>query len=278
MTNNLCMQTLRCYSQYFLTALLSLVLALPALANSIDPGKPTVLVTGSNRGIGLGFAAHYAQSGWNVIATARSPGRADELKQLADAHNNLVIEELDVTDVDEITGISEKYRGVPVDLLINNAGILGDMAAQNLGAYDYDTFEQVMAVNVFGPMKVSEAFADNVAMSEQKKIVTITSGAAIVSTPARFAGMQFYGISKAAVNKAMRGVQAELRDRGVIVAIISPGGVQTDMLEEAFGGNSSNFNAQTVEEAVTAIAKVIGGLDSSYNGEHLDYNGNVMPW
>ena len=247
-------------------------------AGSVEPGKPTVLITGSNRGIGLGFATHYAGAGWNVIASTRSPGRADELNGLAAQFPNVVVEKMDVTDVADISALGNKYRGVPIDLLINNAGILGDMAMQNLGTYDYDTFEQVMAVNVFGPLKVSEAFAENVALSSAKKIVTITSGAAITSSPAMFTGMQFYGISKAAVNKAMRGLQAELRDRGIIVALISPGGVQTDMLEQAFGGRASNFNAQTVGEAVTAIAQVIESLDSSYDGRHLDYNGNTVPW
>ncbi len=71
-------------------------------ASSIDPAKPTALVTGSNRGIGLAFTKYYLQQGWNVIATARSPDKASELRALSSKHNNLIIEQLDVTDYQRV--------------------------------------------------------------------------------------------------------------------------------------------------------------------------------
>ncbi len=141
-----------------------------------DADAPTVLITGSNRGIGLEFARQYAVKGWNVIATTRNPDSADELNAIADAHSNLIVETLDVTDLSGIAALAEKYEGTGIDVLINNAGILGNVETQELGQFDYANFQQIMAVNTFGPLAVSQAFLDHVSASDQKKIVTLASG------------------------------------------------------------------------------------------------------
>ena len=153
-----------------------------AHAGSIDENKPTVLITGANRGIGLAFVEHYIGEGWNVIATARTPDRADDLKAKESDYPNLVIEQLDVTDDDRIAALAEEYSSTPIDILLNNAGVLGETGKQSMGSLDRDTFEQVMAVNVFAPMKMIEAFSDHVAQSDHKKIVTISSGAGVQSS------------------------------------------------------------------------------------------------
>ena len=261
-----------------LLAVTALFVAIAGNANELAAGKDTVLITGANRGIGLGFAQHYAAAGWNVIATARSPRGAEELQTLAVQYPNVIVEALDVTDDNAINALSTRYQGKPIDLLINNAGVLGDLEAQRFGDYDADVFQQVMAVNVFGPMKMSEAFADQVAASKHRKIVTITSSAAIITGASRPNALQFYSISKAAVNKAMRGIQGELASKGVLVILLSPGGVMTDMVREAFGDRVSQMNTQTVDQSVSAMAEVIAGVDSSYDGSHLDYKGNKIPW
>ena len=90
---------------------------------TIDADRPTVLITGSNRGIGFAFAKHYAAEGWNVLATVRSPDRARELQALADTNEHIIIEQLDVTDYERIEELAEAYGDTLVDLLINNAGI-----------------------------------------------------------------------------------------------------------------------------------------------------------
>ena len=120
-----------------------------AQAGSIDPDRSTVLITGSNRGIGLAFAQHYVAAGWNVLATTRTPERATELLAMADAYEHLLIEQLDVTDNERIAGLAASYRGTTIDVLINNAGVLGDLEKQSWGSLDSATFEQVLAVNVF---------------------------------------------------------------------------------------------------------------------------------
>ena len=259
----------------------------------LDTDRSTVLITGSNRGIGLGFAAYYADAGWNVIATARNPLDASELQMLADDSTNIVVEELDVLDTAELEFLSQKYSGIEIDLLINNAAFHGGAPSDHLlGTYDYSTFERYMSVNVFGPLAVAEAFVDSIAASEQKKIVTLTTGLASVTSPPPISCFAFQGISKAAANKAMRTLQIELRPRGIIVALISPGTVATDGLAAAGSAMApclegmppamqvaAGGGAQySVEESVAAMAEVIEGLDETYDGSHLNLTGEIAPW
>lgn len=105
----------------------------------------TVLITGANRGLGLEFAKQYATAGWSVIATARNPDAASELRALAAKESRVSIENLDVLDTAAIEALAAKYRGRPIDVLLNNAGVLGDMKLQALGSFDYAEFEEVMA-------------------------------------------------------------------------------------------------------------------------------------
>ena len=126
-----------------------------SVANADGLATPTVLITGSSRGIGYELARQYAERGWGVIATCRTPERATALQLLAQSHSNVVIERLDVTDFTEIDNVAEKYRDVPIDVLINNAGILGDNDKQKFGTFDYSAFDEVMAVNTKGPIRIS---------------------------------------------------------------------------------------------------------------------------
>jgi len=253
-----------------------LLISQNVFAQRIDPDQPTVLITGSNRGIGLAFVGHYAAEGWNVIATVRAPDRADDLKALAARNERVVVEQLDVTDYARIAELAAKYTGTPIDVLINNAGIYGARDRQKWGSLDPEAFHRINAVNVLGPLKMAEAFADHVAASEQKKIISITSGAGSVSPDRVAGGGVFYGISKAALNMAMRKARAELADRGIIVASIAPGLVLTDMLRT--NRPSLVPRAHAPEESVEGIAEVIESLDHTYDGQPLNFNGAVIPW
>jgi len=99
-----------------------------------------------------------------------------------------------VTDLATAREAAAKLDGRPVDLLLNSAGI-GGPPRQTVGAIDYDAWAKVLDVNTMGPMRVTEAFADNVARSNRKLIVTITSGmgslAENTSGPARPFGLLF---------------------------------------------------------------------------------------
>ncbi len=195
---------------------------------ALAQGSPTVLITGSSRGMGFELTKQYAANGWTVIATCRTPGTANALSALADENPNIVIEELDVTDNAEIEALAAQYKDTPIDVLINNAGIFGPVANQTLEELDYDTFTQVMAVNVYGPLKMSQAFAGSVAASDQKKIVTITSGLGSMALTEDYGGYYFYRVSKSGANIVGRTLAADLRDRGILIGLFNPGIVDTE--------------------------------------------------
>ncbi len=243
---------------------------------SLDADRPTVLITGSNRGIGLAFVRHYVAEGWNVLATARTPSEADELHAMAAEYEHLLVEQLDVTDGGRIRELAANYAGTPIDVLINNAGMYGGTAEQTLGTFDAQTFHDVMAVNVLAPMQMAEAFADHVAASEQKKIVSITSGAGSVSRETVSTGGAYYGISKTALNMAMRKVGAQLAGRGIVVALVAPGPVVTDMLRD--NRPSLLPRASTPESSVAGMVAVIEGLDGSHDGRPLNFDGSTVAW
>ena len=128
-----------------------------------------------------------------------------------------------------------------------------------------------------------ETFADHVARSEHKKIVSISSGASVLSNPPRSGGVYFYRISKTALNMAMRVAQRDLKDKGVLVIPISPGVVDTDMLRNAYGDRDTASaaglpRAQSTKTSVDGMTTVIESIDSSYDGSHMNHNGNVQPW
>jgi NAD(P)-dependent dehydrogenase (short-subunit alcohol dehydrogenase family) len=239
-----------------------------------DPERPTVLITGSNRGIGFAFVEHYSEAGWNVIATARSPESAIELNAVAAANPQVVVEQLDVTDLDRITALARRYQGIPIDVLINNAAVLGDLDGQQYGTLDYEQFQWTMAVNVYGPMAMAEAFQANVAMSEQKKIVTLTSGLGSLTLMSKMQGMTYYRISKAGVNMGMRAIRANLKNDDIIVALIAPGMVETQLLADS----GYRGKALAPRDSAAGMAEIIAGLTLDDKGVPINVDGVVIPW
>ncbi len=240
-------------------------------AASADQG--TVLITGANRGIGLEFTRQYAQKGWKVIATCRNPGAATELQMIAGEHPGVVIEQLDVTDHPRIDTLAEKYRDTPIDVLLNNAGISGrHLDSQSAGRIDIDVFNQVMAVNNIGPLKMAEAFLDHVAASREKKIMTVSSSVGSISKP--FGGGYIYGPSKAAVDIVMRSMSRDrsVTDRGIIVGLLSPGVVDTDFMK---GVPMPKISPQ---ESVAGMIAIIDGFTVETAGTLRRYNGEVVGW
>jgi NAD(P)-dependent dehydrogenase (short-subunit alcohol dehydrogenase family) len=243
-------------------------------AADFDAAQPTVLITGANRGIGLAFTRHYVAAGWNVIATARKPDQADELQAVAAGNPRLLIAQLDVTDLERIEALAAELDGVPIDVLINNAAVLGSLPGQLYGSLDFDQFEWTMAVNVYGPMAMAESFRDNVAASEQKKIVTLTSGLGSLTLMSKMPGMTYYRISKAGVNMAMRAIRANLRQEGIIVALIAPGMVQTQLLADS----GYRGKALSPTDSVAGMAEIIAALTLDDPGTPTNVDGATIPW
>lgn len=248
----------------------------------LDPAKRTditgtVLITGANRGIGLEMARNYAKRGWTVIATARKPAKAADLNAIAAEYDNVAVEQVDVLNQAQVDALAAKYKGKPIDVLLNNAAILGAPDEQKFGAYDFALFQRVMNTNVAGPLRMAQAFADNVAASEQKKIVAITSVQGSIAL-IRGDTIQFYNASKSALNMSMRAVSAAVKKQGVTVALISPGAVNTDMMREALGNSNVRMRLLTPADSAEAVINVIDQYGFDMSGTFMDHRGTKIPW
>lgn len=242
----------------------------PSRAMSAAAQPATVLITGANRGIGLEFTRQYAAKGWTVIATTRRPMQADRLQLLARQQDNVTVELLDVTDGDHLAALAKKYNGRPIDVLINNAGVSGDFQGpgQAFGTLDYTTVDTFMSVNAIGPLRVTEALYENVKASRQKKVVAITALLGVHSFKyGGFDGAYWYKVSKAAMNAAMYNLSREAAKDGVTVALLTPGEVAVEKVENP----GPNFIPPA--ESIAGMIRVIESLDVEDAGAIIRYNG-----
>jgi NAD(P)-dependent dehydrogenase (short-subunit alcohol dehydrogenase family) len=229
----------------------------------------TVLVTGANRGLGLEFVRQYAADGWRVFAGCRDPGAAKELDRLAAASGGKVrVLALDVTDTASVRAAAQSLAGEPIDLLINNAGV-GAPKNQRLGSLDYAAWARVLDANTMGPMRVVEAFLENVAAGGERRIVTLTSAMGSIADNAS-GGSYAYRSSKAAVNIVMKSLSIDLAPRGITCVVVHPGWVRTDM-----GGPGGKLDPP---ESVAALRRLIAGLRPQDTGRFFNYDGKPYPW
>jgi len=245
----------------------------------MDANSPTVLVSGANRGVGLALVQEFAGHGWNVLAAARSPEAAPELAALARANPRIVPEALDVTSVASMQALAARIRGRPLDLLFNNAAVLGDRhdlgnRRQQLGGLDEALFDRVMKTNVYGPLKLAETLVDNVLASRQKKIVTLSSGLGSLAMMGAMSRFYYYQMSKAALNMGLRALRHDLRPRGITVAILAPGLVKTDLLAE------SGYTGEALSAAQSAagLYRLVERLTIDDPGLPINVDGRVIPW
>jgi NAD(P)-dependent dehydrogenase (short-subunit alcohol dehydrogenase family) len=238
----------------------------------------TVLVSGANRGIGLRLARNYAERGWTVIATARKPDKATELNELAAGNPKVSVEQMDLLDHASIDALAMKLKDVPIDVLLNNAAMLGDPAGQDFGTLDFALMEQVYAVNTVGTMKMAEAFISNIETSEQKKLVAVTSLQASISS-LRDPLIPFYKMSKTALNMGMKSISQRLKKKGVTVVIFSPGAVDTEIMNAALGhaGMKGGFLI-TPEESAEAVINIVAQYNIETTGAFMSHRGNEIPW
>jgi NAD(P)-dependent dehydrogenase (short-subunit alcohol dehydrogenase family) len=232
----------------------------------------TVLITGSNRGIGLGFVEAYAERGWQVIATCREPQRADALRALAETHDRVSVEALDVTDAAAIAALADKLKGQPIHVLINNAGITGDPRAQGIDGMDLAAYERVLAVNTLGPARISEAFLPNLRAADNPRIINISTSEASFGLDRGPARIAFYRSSKAALNMFMLNYAKMAAADGIAVALVNPGAVDTDMMR------GLNMPKRPVSLAVAEVMAIADRLTVEQSGRFFNYDGKVIPW
>ena len=267
-------------------AIVATVLACGALALLRVASADTVLITGANSGLGLELVKQYAAKGWTVIATHRRHDVPETLAPLAARYPNVRVEHMDVSSIEDVRASAARLKGVPIDVLINNAGVYSDRSAcktedctgegatQIFGNIDYALFDTIMATNVRGPLIVSESLLDNVRASRQKKIIAISSTNGSLSEPLPGPYLLAYRASKSALNRAMQLVAVKEKEEGVTVLMLHPGTVVTERLER----NRGQPNTVDMEPSVEGMIKIIDKATIKDTGRFLQYDGTTAPW
>lgn len=232
---------------------------------------PTILITGCRQGLGLEFVRQYAAAGWRVYATGVGLDDAADLQAIArGAPDRVTLDPLDVTDHPAVERFAASLAGTALDVLLNNAGVKGP-EEQPFGAIDYDLWDRILRINLFGPMKMTECFVDHVARSGRRLIVMLASGLAsqqynVPGTPGPAkGGLIYYRTSKIALNMLVRNLALDLQPRGITVVGLVPGHVRT-----AQGGPEAPLSP---EESIGAMRRVIDRLTLTDSGRYMLYTG-----
>ncbi len=219
----------------------------------------TYLVTGANRGIGYEYCRQLNQRGDTVIAVCRQP--SDPLKELGVT----VITGIDITDASAVADLTEKLQGTRLDGVINNAGILERITLENL---DFDSIRRQFEVNALGPLRLTAALLPN--LSKGSKVILMTSRMGSIGD--NTSGSSYgYRMSKAALSMAGKSLSHDLKPKGIAVAILHPGLVQTRMT----GFTDSGI---TPVESVKGLLARIDELTLDNSGTFWHANGDVLPW
>ena len=230
----------------------------------------TALITGSNRGIGLELTRQLLEDGWRVHATARDPRGSADLSSLAGSHPDaLTVHALDLGDPDAIGALSDELADESIDWLINNAGIYGPRGVAFGNVTDVDAWLEVFRINSIAPMLVMQAFVDQVARSDERKVGILSSKVGSMGDNGSGGGY-IYRSSKAAVNAVIKSAAIDLESRGINVVALHPGWVLTDM----GGPNAEITTAQSAEGLIRNMA----GLTEADRGRFIDIDGTTIPW
>ena len=238
----------------------------------------SVLITGANRGLGLEFTRQCLKDGWEVHAFCRQSDKAAELSAMVTgSRGNIHLREMDIGNKEQIEAAAKELKNLPIDLLINNAGIADgygrgvyemkeDPDIQN---YDFAFWEEMMRINTLAPAKIIGAFLENIRAGGQKKIASLSSGLGSITNLA-WAGKYGYCASKAGLNMVSKGLAEWLKSENIIVISLSPGWTRT-----AMGGPHATNSA---EESVSGMRHVISGLTLAETGRFWNFDGEELPW
>lgn len=222
------------------------------------PASKTAVITGANRGIGLELARQFKSRGYAVIGVCRETSA--ELDTLA----SRVIQGIDLTRESDVRSVADALKETTIDLLINNAGLLQD---EKLGSIDFDSIRTQMEINSYAPLRLVEALVPQI--PHGGRIANITSRMGSIADNDS-GGRYGYRASKAALNAFGKSLAMDLKPRGIAVAQLHPGYVQTRMVN--FGGLISP------EESARGLAARIDGLSLENTGSFWHSNGEELPW
>ena len=227
-----------------------------------------VLVTGANRGIGLGFVKNYLGKNVNVVCTTRDLKSSKELLAIRERFpNNLEIFELDLLKESAGYTLANFLGDRPIDILINNAGV--GSTNQHLEAVSAKPWLEVLKVNLIAPLLVTQAIIDNVKKGSDKKIYFLSSQLGSIGDNTS-GGMYIYRSSKTGLNQVVKSLSVDLKSQGITVVSLHPGWVKTDM-----GGPNAPVS---IDESIKGMMQVIYATDIRDTGRFLNYDGKELPW
>ena len=222
-----------------------------------------ILITGANRGIGLKFAEILSANN-NIYATARDITNADDLKKF----DNIDLLELDLLDKDSIKSFCSELKDIPLDMIINNAGIFQDEQMEET-ILDPELWLDEIMINAIGPVVLSQKLKENIMSGNDKKIIFISSQMGSIDDNYS-GGYYFYRTSKSALNSAAKSLSIDWKADGISVLMLHPGWVRTDM-----GGSNAKLDIDT---SVSKMLDVINSLDLGKTGTCLNYAGKKLEW
>jgi NAD(P)-dependent dehydrogenase (short-subunit alcohol dehydrogenase family) len=229
-----------------------------------------ILITGSNRGVGLELARQTLARGDRVFAGCRSPERASALEELsAKYHEQITILSLDVADEESLAKCVAIVDGETeaLDIIFNNAAIFRD--GETIKTFQMDDVLHMLNVNAVGQILVVKYFFDLLKNGADPKVVNISSEAGSISRMTEFRGYYYYA-SKAALNMFTRALAWDPETEGITVVAIHPGWVRTDM-----GGSDADLSPSESAEGILKVTKWITDADK---GKFFTWQGLEYPW
>jgi len=190
--------------------------------------QKSILITGSNRGIGFEIARQCGKLGWQVIISGRDESRLQQaLKQLQteNIHADMLL--IDVSNPGSILNAARQFGSLkkPLDVLVNNAGV-GIKGDESLTESQENIFTETLTANSYGPLRVTKAFLPF--MKSPARVIMISSGGGSMTD--EVAGWwPAYCVSKTLMNAITRHLAYELREKNISVNAVCPGWVRTDM-------------------------------------------------
>jgi NAD(P)-dependent dehydrogenase (short-subunit alcohol dehydrogenase family) len=218
----------------------------------------TVVITGANRGMGLEFVKQYLAKGEKVIALCRNT--SDQLSQTSAK----VIDKVDVGSPECLQKILPVLSDLKIDLLINNAGVLANETLEHMSV---TTLEYQFRVNAIGPLMLTQMLRKQLVKGAKVALITSRMGSVTDNTSG---GRYGYRMSKAALNIAGVSLAHDLKEQEVAVALLHPGYVQTEMVN-----NNGDISAAV---AVKRLIRRIEELNLENTGTFWHSNGEVLPW
>ncbi len=217
-----------------------------------------IVITGANKGIGLSLTQQYLAQGHAVTAICRKASSA--------LHNSkaTIIDNIDMLDQKAIESMAEALQSKDIDILINNAGIF---CCESLNNFDHKAIQEQLHINSIAPLSVTHALQKQLNNGSKVAFITSRMGSINDNGSGSYYG---YRMSKAALNAGGKSLAIDLKPRGVSVAILHPGFVQTDMV-----GGAGDISPA---EAAAGLISRIDELNLENSGTFWHSNGDILPW